>query len=275
MNKLDKNGCNPLDKPAMIAELEFASQLARKTGEFLMDSFSLSGTRTTKKKDRSVVTQADMDADRMISEAIQKRYPEDGLLSEELNTIYPSGKQAVWIIDPIDGTTNYSLGLPIWGISIARLVNGWPDMAVLYFPPLGEIYTAKKGTGAFLNGDQLLSTSQNSQQTTTFFGCCSRTHRRYDIHVPYKPRILGSAAYNLCSVARGIAILAFEAMPKIWDLAGGWVIASEAGALLETLDNSKPFPPIAGRDYSGISFPTITAPTQEHLTRAREQIKPK
>ena len=259
----------------MTADLEFATQLARKAGELLLDSFSLSGTHTSQKKDRSVVTKADMDADLLISEAIRKQFPADGVLSEELNTIYPSGKKAVWVVDPLDGTTNYSLGLPIWGISIARLVDGWPDIAVVYFPQLGETYSARKGAGAFLNNRQLYSNSLDRRQTTTFFACCSRTHRRYDVQVPYKPRILGSAAYNLCSVARGIAILAFEAVPKIWDLAGGWLVASEAGAVLQTLDRTEPFPPAPGKDYSEISFPTIAAPDPEHLSKAREQIKPR
>jgi myo-inositol-1(or 4)-monophosphatase len=259
----------------MTAELEFATQLARKTGELLLDSFSLSGTRTSRKKDRSVVTKADMDADLLIRDAISVKFPEDGLLSEELNTIYPTGKQAVWIIDPIDGTTNFSLGLPIWGVSIARLVGGWPDIAVIYFPPLDEIYSARKEGGAFLNGSQLHTIGTDWQQSTTFFACCSRTHRRYDVQVPYKPRILGSATYNLCSVARGIAILAFEAVPKIWDLAGGWLVATEAGAFLQTLNGSKPFPPAPGIDYSDLSFPILAAPTQEDLARGREQIKPK
>jgi myo-inositol-1(or 4)-monophosphatase len=259
----------------MTAELEFAIQLARKSGELLLESFSLSGTPTSRKKDRSVVTKADLDADLLIRGEIQARYPGDGLLSEELSTIYPTEKQAVWVIDPIDGTTNFSLGLPIWGISIARLVDGWPDTAVVYFPPLEEIYTAQKGAGSFLNGHQLNSNSQDKLSTTTFFACCSRTHRHYDVQVPYKPRILGSAAYNLCSVARGIAILAFEAVPKIWDLAGGWLIASEAGALVQTLDGSKPFPPTPGADYSQVSFPTLAAPDPVHLERARQQIKPR
>ncbi len=222
-----------------------------------------------------MVTQADMDTDLLISEAIRQQYPADGLLSEELNPTYPTAKGAVWVVDPVDGTTNFSLGLPIWGISIARLVDGWPDIAVVYFPPLDEIYYAQKGAGAFLNGTRLHSTSRDRHDTTTFFACCSRTHRRYDVQVPYKPRILGSAAYNLCSVARGIAILAFEAVPKIWDLAGGWLVASEAGAVLQTLDGSKPFPPIPGKDYSVESFPTLAAPTLEQINRARQLIKPR
>lgn len=259
----------------MKPELEFALQLARSTGQFLLDHFSLTGTHTTKKKDRSVVTKADLQADRIIREAIQEQYPEDGLLSEELNTLYPQGKRVVWVIDPIDGTTNFSLGLPIWGVSIARLIQGIPEIAAIYFPPINELYSAQRKLGAFLNGSPLNSHPQDEQKTTTFFACCSRTHRRYDIQVPYKTRILGSAAYNLCSVARGMAVLAFEARPKIWDLAGAWLVASEAGAVVQTLDGSQPFPPAPGIDYADISFPTLAAPTIEILSKAREQIIPR
>jgi myo-inositol-1(or 4)-monophosphatase len=257
----------------MTPELEFAQELARETGGFLLNHFSLSGSPTTQKKDRSVVTEADFEADHLIREAIQARYPEDGLLSEELNTKYPAGKLAVWVVDPIDGTTNFSLGLPIWGVSIARLVNGIPETAAVYFPPIDEMYSAQRKAGAFLNGNPLYTAAQEEGRTTTFFACCSRTHRRYDIQVPYKPRILGSATYNLCSVARGMAILSFEALPKIWDLAGAWLVVREAGAELQTLDGSQPFPPTPGKDYADISFPTLAAPTLKQITMAREQIK--
>jgi myo-inositol-1(or 4)-monophosphatase len=259
----------------MTDELEFAADLARRTGQLLLGFFSLSGSPTSRKKDRSVVTEADLEADRMVHQAILGNYPEDGVLTEELQTIYPAGKRAIWIIDPLDGTTNFSLGLPIWGVSIARLVDGWPETAALYFPALNEMYIAQKGKGAYFNGDRLLIRPPQKINTTTFFACCSRTHHRYDVQVPYKPRILGSAVFNICCVARGIAVLAFEAVPKLWDLSGAWLVAREAGAVIEALDGSPLFPPVPGMDYAEMSFPTLAAPTQEYILKGRTNIKPR
>ena len=108
-----------------------------------------------------------------------------------------------------------------------------------------------------------------------FFSCCSRTHRYYDVRVRYKARILGSAAYNLCTVARGVAVMGFEAPPKIWDIAGGWLVVSEAGGVVETLDGSRPFPLSSAEDYSQRKFPTLAAATQRLASLGREQITPK
>ena len=259
----------------MTGELDFAVELARNAGKLLLGHFSLSGNPAARKKDRSVVTAADIEADQLIRNAILERYPDDGVLSEEIQTIFPENKRVVWVVDPLDGTTNFSLGLPIWGVSIARLVDGWPETAVLYFPILDELYTAKKGDGALCNGNKLVIQSPDKKNTSTFFACCSRAHRLYDIQVPYKPRILGSAAFNLCSVARGIAVLSFEAQPKLWDLAAAWLVAREAGAINESLGGTLPFPPTPGVDYAEINFPTLTAPTNEYIQKGYKYIRPK
>ena len=145
----------------------------------------------------------------------------------------------------------------------------------MYFPILGELYTAQKGGGALCNEKNLAIQSSNQKNTTTFFACCSRGHRLYDIQVPYKPRILGSAAFNLCSVARGMAILSFEAQPKLWDLAAAWLVAREAGAICKTLSGSQPFPPAPGVDYADLHFPTLTAPSDEYIQKGYKYIRPK
>lgn len=259
----------------MSPGLQFATELARQTGEILMSRFRLSGNQADFKADRTIVTQADFEADRFIAEKIGVGYPGEALVSEELQPVLNEAAKAVWIVDPLDGTTNFSLGLQLWGISIARLVDGQPSTAVLFFPTLDEMYTAETGAGAWLNGEPVRVRPPVPGQPAAFFSCCSRTHRRYEVNVRYKTRILGSAAYTFCSVARGMAILGFEATPKIWDISAGWLLVQEAGGLVETLDGSKPFPPMAGFDYRTQNFPTIAAATPELLAQAREQIRPR
>jgi myo-inositol-1(or 4)-monophosphatase len=253
--------------------LNFAAQLARETGDLLCQYYQHTGIQATLKSDRTVVTEADLAADQLLRTRITETYPDDGILSEEAGTVYPKGKSVVWIIDPLDGTTNFSLGLHYWGISIARLVDGYPDLGVLYFPLMDELFTASKGGGAFLNGSRLEVKPINPGQPTSFFSCCSRAYRYYDVNIRYKIRILGSAAYGLATVARGSAILAFEVTPKIWDFSASWLITREAGGLIAPLDGDDPYPLVPDVDYGSKSFPLLTAATPELLAEGRSKIR--
>ncbi len=256
----------------MTAALAFAIQLAHQAGQLLLDHHSRI-KEAKLKPDRSIVTDADLAADRLIAGEIHAHYPGELILSEELQPqLSGSPGGSMWVIDPLDGTTNFSLGLPFWGISIARLFNGRPDMGVLYFPQLDELYSAQAGGGAEYNGSALLSEHPLVNQPVSFFSCCSRTYRKFDIKLRYKPRILGSAAYSLCSVARGIAVIAFEATPKIWDLAAAWLLVQEAGGIIESYDGSAPFPLREGVDYRQTSFPTLAAISATQMTEARQKI---
>ena len=105
-----------------------------------------------------------------------------------------------------------------------------------YFPLLNELYTAQRGQGAWLNGNPIHTRPPDPDQPYGFFACCSRTHRRYQISIPYKPRILGSAAYSFCMLARGAALIGMEVSPKIWDIAGAWLLVQEAGGCIEPLE---------------------------------------
>lgn len=247
--------------------LAFSIDLAQRTGQLLRDRFQIQGMQVDLKADRSVVTDADRAADRLIRANIQTNYPQDGILSEEDQTIFPVDRTAVWVIDPLDGTTNYSLGLHYWGISIARLIEGRPQLAVLYFPMIDELYNAMQGKGAFLNGNRLEIPPTPANNPHTFFSCCSRTHRYYQVKLKYKTRILGSAAFSLVSVARGSTILAFESTPKVWDLSGAWLIVKEAGGEIGPLTGPMPFPLVPGQDYGHASYATLAAPNPEIWTQ--------
>lgn len=263
----------------METPLEFAARLAKQAGALLHEQFCSGEWSASLKFDRSVVTSADLSAEQLIQRAIQERFPNDFLLSEELHPQLEveaiETNRAVWIVDPLDGTTNFSLGLVYWGVLIARLIHGWPMVAAAYFPAIGELYTAQKGLGAWLNDDPLVIRPPDEKRPLSFFACCSRTHRRYDVRVPYKARILGSAAYTFCSVARSIAVLGFEATPKIWDLAAPWLVVSEAGGVIQAHCDVQPFPLKPGVDYSAVYFPTLAGANREYFERARQWISPK
>jgi myo-inositol-1(or 4)-monophosphatase len=258
----------------MSQELEFAVDLAKNAGELLVDLYHSSGMQASLKADRSVVTEADLAADCFIRAAIAEAFPGEQLLSEEHAAQIADLACPTWIIDPLDGTTNFSLGLHVWGVLIARLVDGRPHTAACYFPLLAELYTAEHGAGAFLNGEPIQAKPPDKDQPVSFFSCCARTHRNYTVDIPYKPRILGSAGYTLCAVARGAAVLGFEATPKVWDLAAGWLVAQEAGCAIAPYSGPSPFPLQPSQDYNALVYPTLVAATSERLAWGRQRLTP-
>jgi myo-inositol-1(or 4)-monophosphatase len=260
----------------METTLAFAVHVTQQASALLMDYFKQKRLAYSLKLDQTLVTDADLAADKLISDAIHARYPEDVIISEELhpqNSSYPDNPDhAVWIVDPLDGSTNFRQGLHTWGVLLTRLINGFPQESVMHFPLLEETYMCQRGQGAFLNGNPIRVLQPDLDDHSSFFSCCSRTHRHYQVRVPYKTRILGSTGFSLCCVARGSAILGFDATPKIWDIAGGWLLIEEAGGIIDTIDGSQPFPLQPGINYALRSFPVLAAPTTELIALARKQI---
>jgi len=253
----------------MTNPLSFAAHLARETGQLLLQYYQSPNTRSHLKPDKTVLTEADLAADQHIAQAIQTQFPDDHILSEENNTIY-SG-QTTWVIDPLDGTSNFALGVHYWGISIARIVNGWPDIAALSFPVLRELFTAQRGQGAQLNGAAIRADSVPHPRPVSFFTCDSRVFRRYHVEIPYKARILGSAAYNFCAIAHGVSAIGFETTPRVWDIAASWLVLKEAGGAIEPYAEEV-FPLQPGTDYKSIPFPILGAENEPMLAQARKQI---
>ncbi len=255
--------------------LEFAINLALETGELLQKYYNPAGVHATLKRDKSVVTEADLAADQLITQKINALYPQDGIVSEESSHFHTASHSSTWVVDPLDGTTNYSLGLPIWGVSIARLIDGHPELGVVFFPRLNELYFARRGSGAYLNHKPISTRAPNPTQPMSFFACYSRTFRRFNISVPYKPRIMGSSAYTYCMVARGSALLGFDVTPKIWDLAAVWLLVEEAGGSIQSFEELQIFPIETDIDYSTKSIPVIATATSSLLDKARSMIQKK
>jgi myo-inositol-1(or 4)-monophosphatase len=107
-----------------------------------------------------------------------------------------------------------------------------------------------------------------------FFTCCSRTYQKYTVTIPYKSRILGSAAYDTCAVARGAALLGFQAKVKIWDFAAGWLLIEEAGGVVEVYRQASPFPFNPSTSQIQNDFSIIMAANKELLEEAYQGIVP-
>jgi len=252
--------------------MDFTINLVREAGNLLLEHYDQAGLYATQKPDHTVVTSADLAADKLISSSIHHHFPDDEIISEESSHHLMNRISPTWIVDPLDGTSNFSLGLSIWGISIARVLDGIPSLGVLYFPLLKELYTCQRGYGAFLNHLPIHTRAPDSAQSLSFFVCCSRTFRKFDVTIPYKPRIMGSGAYTYCLVARGAALIGFDAEAKIWDLAAGWLLVQEAGGTITPFDGSPPFPILTDTDYAVTNFTTITAASSSVLSFGKNKI---
>jgi len=260
-----------------ISPLDFAVELVQTAGDLLLERYYRKEKGISIKFDGTLVTNADIEINELIQERIQQQYPHELFYSEEMH--YEAGKLPddahIWVIDPIDGTTNFALGLSIWGVLVARLEAGFPQLAAMYFPLLNELYTVQRQKGAFLNGQRIHTHPPSADQPFSFFACCARTFRHYDVSIRYKARILGSAAYSFCCLARGVAVVAFESTPKIWDIAGPWLLVEEAGGAIATLEADSPFPFDPEATAFNHEFPTLAAASPQLLAKARLQIKPK
>lgn len=256
--------------------LTFATELSYKVGDILRGYFIKNDISTKWKSDHTLVTEADIAADRFIIETIHEKYPNDCVLSEETKPKSPEKMtHPIWIVDPLDGTTNFSLGIHHWGILISLVKDGQPVLTVNYFPVIGELYSAQIGEGAFLNQKRIHVELPENDKKISFFSCCSRTFRHYQVSIPYKIRIFGCASYSFCSVARGISKISFEARAKVWDIAGAWLLVKEAGGSIDVLEGGLPFPLAPQVDYNQRSFPVVSAPNQELIRKAKLQILPK
>lgn len=239
----------------------FTQQATHEVGAQLLNAF---GNATAEQKaDGSLVTEYDKWADADLSDRIKNAFPEHGVLSEEAEHTFPQTDWC-WVIDPIDGTTNFTRGVPLWGISLGLLYKGTPVFGHVYIPPLDQhfygFWPGKSGlempTGAFVNGE-VIQTALDAPSGSHFFSLCARSIKVLQKPFPCKIRMLGVATYNLITVASGVSLGAVEATPKIWDIAAVWAITQAAGASWTALDRKASFPLTVGKDYSTEPFPTL------------------
>ncbi|MDX2213243.1 MAG: inositol monophosphatase family protein [Oculatellaceae cyanobacterium bins.114] len=241
--------------------LTFAETTTQRVGAQLLKDFGQA--QASEKADGSLVTQSDQWADEELRGAIATIFPDHGVLSEEVAHIFPDTEWC-WVIDPVDGTTNFARGLPIWGVSLGLLYRGTPVFGYVHLPPLRQsfhgFWYGESGltgpTGAFLDG-QPIHASADAISPNHFFSLCARSIAALKQPFPCKIRMLGVATYNLLTVAAGATLGGVEATPKIWDIAAIWAITQAAGAVWHPLESEPIFPLKPGQDYGKRSFPTL------------------
>lgn len=233
----------------MHALLNVAVMAARRAGAVLGRNFNKRNKLTIEKKGHNdFVTSADLAAERAVIDVIHKHYPDHAILAEE------SGVQGesdhVWIIDPLDGTTNYMHGLPVFAVSIGLQIKGRMEHAVVYDPMREELFTASRGEGAQLDGRKirvsgikdldrsLVGTGfpfrLNDQDTGPYLAMLGKVIKNTS-----GVRRPGAAALDLCYVACGRLDAFWETGLKSWDLAAGSLIIREAGGIVSGLDGGE------------------------------------
>jgi myo-inositol-1(or 4)-monophosphatase len=243
--------------------LSIAEATTAQVGAQLLKDFG--SARAEEKADGSLVTQSDQWADAELRRLLLEAFPTHGVLSEEVEHIFPATDWC-WIIDPIDGTTNFTRGIPIWGISLGLLYRGTPVFGHVYIPPLGQrfhgFFMGDSGldgpTGAFCD-HQPIQPSSEKPSGSQFFSLCARSIKVLQAPFPCKIRMLGVATYNLLTVATGTTLGAVEATPKIWDIAAVWAITQAAGAVWTPVDQQSVFPLAVGQNYAQRAYPTLVS----------------
>jgi len=227
--------------------LTTAIEAVIRSGEMQMARFG--GTmRIDKKSAIDLVTEVDLAVERMFRALIAERFPDHAILAEEFGGAAAVPAGPCWVFDPIDGTTNFAHGLPIFCASLALEIDGVAEVAAVYDPNRRELFTAERGAGARLNGQPLqVSSATQLVDALLVTGFPYDVHRRLDDIVGLfaafvgrarAVRRLGSAAIDLCWVAAGRMDGFWESDLNPWDVAGGALIVEEAGGRVTTTDGS-------------------------------------
>jgi len=219
--------------------LATAIEAVIKAGDIQM-SYIDSGFQVSHKGAIDLVTEADVAVERMFREMIGVRFPDHTILAEEFGEDAATrGASHCWVFDPIDGTSNYAHGLPIFCSSLALEIGGKGQLGAVYDPTRKELFVAERGGGAFLNGKPIhVSQAQGLVDSMLVTGFPYDVHTRIPEIVGLfgefvgrarAVRRLGSAALDLCYVAAGRMDGFWEQDLKPWDIAAGTIIVEEAG----------------------------------------------
>ncbi len=260
-----------------LAEMEQAAvELARGAGRILLGYFT-GPLRVDFKSEnnRNPVTDADHAADTYLRDELARRFPAHGVLTEEATDAPDTDTPVMWVIDPLDGTSNFLNGLPVFGVLIAALEGGVPVVAAIFLPsiadPEGVVLHARRGGGAHENGTTLSVRHQApprrmAAMPTYFVRMFSfRPHLRRGLG---DVRATGCAGFELASAARGVFDYVVFNGAYVWDMAAGILLVQEAGGSVLTYDRRAR----AWSPFTRFSLAGEESPTQSQLRRWRRPI---
>jgi myo-inositol-1(or 4)-monophosphatase len=229
---------------AFLVELE---RIARLGGAQLMKHWrSLAADQISEKARNDMVTVADLASERVIIEAVRSRFPDHRVLSEEAGWSSTAGAGPTWIVDPLDGTTNFVHGIPQFAVSIGVAIDGRVDFGVIFDPCKNDVFTAARGRGAHWNGVPChVSSHQRLEGSLLATGFPFKAHRLLgpylaifrDVFLSCKAiRRPGAAALDLAYTAAGMFDGFFEFQLSAWDTAAGSILIEEAGGVITDME---------------------------------------
>lgn len=252
--------------------LHLATRLADDAAALLIEGLERARTSvTTKSSSTDLVTEMDRAAERLIGDGLRLERPDDAVVGEE-GTDRAGTSGVRWLVDPIDGTTNYTYGHPGFAVSIAAEIDGVTTVGVVADPLHRDVFTAVRGRGARRNGRPLSVTAcadlAQALVATGFSYEAARRERQAAVLAEVIPQVrdirrMGAAAVDLCSVACGRVDAFYEKGLQPWDHAAGALIAAEAGAVVGDLDGG----PASG-SFCLAAAPGVFAPLRDLLRRA-------
>ena len=229
----------------MLDKVQF---IAKEAGNVIKEGFGKNFSIEFKTNEANLVTEIDQKSEKLIKDFIKKEFPTHGILAEESGST-AGNSEYLWVIDPLDGTTNFAHGLPIFSVSIGVQKSGETICGVVYDVMRDAVYSAEKGNGAFCNDQEIVVSqndnlkrsvlvtgfpydiSENPHSAIERFGAFLRNSRAV--------RRLGSAAIDLCYVANGVFDGYWEVSLHPWDMCAGKLIVEEAGGVVTNFKNEK------------------------------------
>jgi myo-inositol-1(or 4)-monophosphatase len=234
------NGRSIMTTPPSDQELNRIETLMRELGGKALAMQPSASHRF--KDDQTYITAVDKEVESTLAGFIVRSFPGHRILGEEGGFKGRADSPWTWVIDPIDGTSNYALGLPLWSVSVGLLYKGRPRCGWIYLPVMDEMFMAAKGRGALLNGRPIHCGQGEEMRPQDLFGVDTRSLASFDFSFPQDARALGSAAMAACYAACGRYVGFFLATWYIWDIAAALIIAREAGLRVSTMN---------GQEFSG------------------------
>jgi len=236
------------EKPAILATfLEIATEIALTAGAEIL-SYGGKFTIDTKSRSDDLVTAADKGSEKVILEMLTRYFPDHGILAEESGKLGNQESRYTWAIDPLDGTTNFAHNFPFYAVSIGLMIDGLPQVGVVYNPASGQLFRAAKGLGATC--DRLpIQVSQTAELKKSLLVSGFAYDRRetpdnnyaefcHLTHLTQGVRRTGSASLDLAFVAAGSFDGYWERGLSPWDIVAGIVILEEAGGVVSAYDRT-------------------------------------